>query len=179
MGRTKVALLLNVLMEGSRWCRQHRTLQVLGGSSTDLPSSGGGSPDKGYNKSSLHSTIMRTSRGRNNSAHAGRGLWVKVDLSIFKDEKGKNMVTYHSWQGDVANFHWSGLDDQHLLPYIFCSLQGFLGDLARSIGKDATLRCYGVLQMLDGQYDVIIAFNALSKEFYSLKQGLKWGHSWV
>ena len=69
-----------------------------------------------------------------------------------------------------GHFCWSGWDDQHLLPYIFCSLQGFLGNLARSLGKDATLN--DILQMLDKHYGVIMMFDALSKELYSLKQGL-------
>ena len=70
----------------------------------------------------------------------------------------------------MAIFHQSGLDDQHLLPYVFCSLQGFLGDLAQSLGKDATLS--DVLQMLDEHYGVVMTFDALSKVLYSLKQGL-------
>ena len=61
--------------------------------------------------------------------------------------KSNDVVTYHSWQWDVAIFHQSEWYYQHLLPYIFCSLQGFLGDVARSLGKDATLN--DVLQMLD------------------------------
>ena len=42
------------------------------------------------------------------------------------------------------------------------SLQGFLGDLARSLGKDATLT--DVLQMLDEHYDIVMTFDILSKE---------------
>ena len=49
------------------------------------------------------------------------------------------------------------------------ALQGFLGDLARSLCKDAIQS--DVLQMLDKHYGVIMTFNALSKELYSLKQG--------
>ena len=67
-------------------------------------------------------------------------------------------------------FHHSGWDDCHLLPYVFRSLQGFLGDLARSLGEDATMSY--VLQMLDEHYGVVMIFNALSKELYSLKQGM-------
>ena len=67
-------------------------------------------------------------------------------------------------------FHDSRWDDHHLLPYIFRSLQGFLGDLVRSLGEDATLG--DILQMLDEHYGVMMAFNALCKELYSLKQGM-------
>ena len=87
---------------------------------------------------------------------------MKVNLLIFKDEKTKDVVTYHSWQWDIAIFHCSGWDDQHLLLYIFWSLQGFPGDLARSLGKDATLT--NVLHMLNEHYGVVMMFNTLSKE---------------
>ena len=82
----------------------------------------------------------------------------------------KDAVTYCSWWWDTATFHWSGWDDQHLLLYVFCSLQGFPGDLAQSLGKDATLS--DILQMLDKHYGVIMTFDTLSKELYSLKQAL-------
>ena len=42
--------------------------------------------------------------------------------------------------------------------------------MVRSLGEDATLG--NVLQMLDEYYDVVMTFNALSKELYSLKQGM-------
>ena len=79
-------------------------------------------------------------------------------------------MTYHSWHWDVSIFCCSGWDDHHLLPYVFRSLQGFLGDLARSLGEDATLG--DVLQTLDEHYGDMMTFNALSKELYSLKQGM-------
>ena len=66
-------------------------------------------------------------------------------------------------------FCQSGWDHQHLLSYVFCSLQGFLGDLAQSLGKDANLS--DVLQTLDKHYGFVMIFEALSKELYSLKQG--------
>ena len=124
---------------GGRWHRWQRTLWALRGSSRGLPSSGGGSSDGGRDWHSLHSTMMRTSRGSNRSAHAGRGLQVKVNLPISKDKKVKDGVTYHSWWWDVAVFHQSGWDDQHLFSYFFCLLRGFPGNLARSLGEDATI----------------------------------------
>ena len=90
-------------------------------------------------------------------------------LPIFNDGKSKDAVTYHSWLWDMAIFCWSGWDDQHLLPYVFHLLQGFLADLAWSLGKDATLN--DILQTLDENYGLIMRFKALSKELYSLKQG--------
>ena len=92
---------------------------------------------------------------------------VKVSLLIFKDEKTKDAVSYHSW--DIAIFCHSGWDDQHLLPCVFWSLQGFPGDLARSLGEDTTLN--DVLQTLAKHFGVVMTFNTLSKELYSLKQG--------
>ena len=71
---------------------------------------------------------------------------------------------------DVAVFHLSGWHNHHLLLYIFYLLQGFPGDLASILDKDATLS--DVLQTLDKHYGVVIMFKTLSKEIYSLKQGL-------
>ena len=109
------------------------------------------------------------SRESNWARRAGRGMRIKVNLLIFKDEKTKDTVTYHSWRWDIAIFHCSGWDNQHLLPYIFWSLKGFPGDLARSLGKDATLT--SVLQTLDKHYGMVMTFNALSKELTSFRQG--------
>ena len=99
----------------------------------------------------------------------GRGIRVKVNLPIFKEEKTKGAVTYHSWQWDIGIFCQPGWNDQHLLPYVFQSLQGFMGELARSLGEDATLS--DVLHMLAKHYDIVMMFDTLSKELYSLKQG--------
>ena len=62
-----------------------------------------------------------------------------------------------------------GFDDQHFLLYVFSSLKGFPGDPARSLGEDATLT--DIFQMLDVHYSLVMMFDALSKELYSLKQG--------
>ena len=75
----------------------------------------------------------------NQPAQPGRGLRVKVNLLTFKDEKAKGVVTYHPWSWDVAIFHCSGWVDHDFLPYVIWSLQGFPGDLPRSLGKDSTL----------------------------------------
>ena len=66
-------------------------------------------------------------------------------------------------------FCHSGLDDYHLVPYVFRSTQGFPGDLMRSLGKDATLG--NVLWVLDEHYGIMMTFDALSEELYSLRQG--------
>ena len=51
------------------------------------------------------------------------------------------------------------------------------GNLARSLGKHATLN--DVLQMMDEHYGIVMRFDTLSKELYSLKQGSgKCGQIW-
>ena len=115
--------------------------------------------------------MMRTSQGSDRLAHGGRGIQVKVNLPIFEDEKVKDVVTYCSWQWDVAFFWWSVCDNQHLLPYIFSSLQGFLGDLARSFGEDASLS--NVLQTFDEHYGVVMMFNASVKSSIPLSR-IRW-----
>ena len=55
------------------------------------------------------------------------------------------------------------------VPYIFYLATGIPRQLARSLGKDATLN--DVLQILDEHYSIVMTFDALNKELYSLKQG--------
>ena len=157
-----------------RWWQWQRAPRIPRGSPGGSPSPGGACSDRGSNQSSMCLTSTRASHNSHRSVHEGRGLWVKVNLPIFKDEKTKDAVTYCLWWWDVAIFCCLGGDNRHLLPYIFCSLQGFLCDIARSLGKDATLS--NVLQMLDEPYGIIKMFNTLSKELYSLSkhQGRMW-----
>ena len=81
------------------------------------------------------------------------------------------MVTYHHGIGTCLCLCCSSWDDHHLLPYVLRSLQGVQGDIARSLGEDATLG--NVLQTLDRHCGAMMTFNALSKELYSLKQGME------
>ena len=122
----------------------------------------GGSSDWGSHQSSQQLTMMTVSRESNQTLWAGRSLRVKINLPIFQDRKTKDVVTYHSWQWDIAIFCHSGWDDQHLLLYVFQSLQAFPGDLTRSLGEEATLN--DILQMLDEHYGMVMMFDALSKE---------------
>ena len=139
------------------------------------PSLGGNSFDGQSEWSSRHSNQTRVSQQSIQSGWTGRGFRVKVSLPTFKDEKAKDTVTYCSWWWDMSMFCCSGLDNCHLLPYVFRSLQSFPGDLVRSLGEDATL-C-NVLQMLDEHYGVMITFDALCKELYSLKW--EWERMWL
>ena len=78
--------------QGSRWLRQQGRPQFPADPSGGSSSSGGGSSDQGSDWRSQQSTIMRVCRESNQSLWAGRGLRVKVNLPIFKDEKTKYAV---------------------------------------------------------------------------------------
>ena len=80
-----------------RWCKRQGTPWLLRDTSSGSPSSGGGSSCQGSEQSSHHATMMRLSRESNWAGRTGRGLRVKVNLPIFKNEKTKDAVTYHSW----------------------------------------------------------------------------------
>ena len=56
------------------------------------------------------------------------------------------------------------------IPMSSSLCKGFLGDLVRSLDEDGTLS--NVLWMLAEHYDIMMTFHALSKELYSLKQGM-------
>ena len=81
----------------------------------------------------------------------------------------QDTVTYHTWWWIIAIFCCLDWDDQNLLPYVFHSLQGFSGHLARCLWEDATLN--DIPQMLDKHYGMVMTFNTLSKGLYSLKHG--------
>ena len=100
---------------------------------------------------------------------------MKINLPIFKDEQSKEILTYCTWQWDVVIPRRSGCGDQAVLPHMYQSLKGFPGELAQSLGKDATLQ--EVLQVLDDHYGVVMTFNALHKELYMLLQGYQEGMS--
>ena len=80
-----------------RWHKRQGGPWLLRDTSGGSPSSGGGSSDWGSKQSSHQLTMMRGSRESNQAGRTGRGLRVKVNLPIFKDEKTKDAVTYHSW----------------------------------------------------------------------------------
>ena len=128
-------------MEGlrSRRCRLQRAPWVPRKPSAGSPSLGGDSSDGQKEWSLWYSNQIRVSQESGQSGWTGRGFRVKGNLPIFKDEKAKDAVTYHLWHWDVSMFYHSGWDDCHLLPYVFRSLWGFPGDLARSLDGDATL----------------------------------------
>ena len=113
-----------------RWCRRQGAPWLLRVTSCGSPSSGGGSSDWGSKWSSHQSAMTRGSRESNWAARTGRGLRVKVNLPIIKDEKTKYNVTYHSWQWDIAIFCHSGWVTNTCCHMFSGSLQGFPADLA-------------------------------------------------
>ena len=130
---------------------------IAEGASGGSPSSGGGNSNQGSDCSSHQLTRMGQSRESNQAGREGRGLRMKVNLPIFKDEKTKDAVTYHSWRWDIAIFYSLGWDNQHLLLHFFWSLQGFS---CQEFSGDVTLT--DILQMLNKHYGIVMTFNALS-----------------
>ena len=130
-----------------RWHWWWRTPGVPKCSSGGSSSSGDGSSDHESDQSSLHLTMIE---------HPAVAIdqCKQVETSewrlICQPSKMRNpRMQWHTIHGSgiLPSFCWSGWDDQHFLPYGFCSLQGFPGNLARSLGKDANL--YDVLETLD------------------------------
>ena len=103
---------------------------------------------------------------------------MKINLPIFKDEDTKDAVTYQIWHWDLPVYCYAGCWDCTLLPYAICFLQGYLGELVRSSGKDITLD--DVLTILDKHYNNVKALDALSQELFQMWMGekesvLDWG----
>ena len=91
---------------------------------------------------------------------------MKIKLPVFKDEDTKDAVIYQCWHWDLTVYHHAGCWDHTLLPYAICSLQGYLGELMRSLGTDITLD--DVLTILDEHYNNVKALDALNQELFQL-----------
>ena len=103
---------------------------------------------------------------------------MKINLTIFKDEDAKDMVTYQSWRWDLMVYRHAGCRDCTLLPYAIRSLQGYPGKLVWSSGTDITLD--GVLTILDEHYNNVKALDALNQELFQMRMAdkepvLDWG----
>ena len=83
---------------------------------------------------------------------------MKFNLSVFKDEDTKDAVTYQSWHWDLMVYCHMGCQDCTLLPYAIHSLQGYPGELVRSLGSNITL--------LDEHYSNVKALDALNQELF-------------
>ena len=96
---------------------------------------------------------------------------MKINLLVFKDQDTKDTVTYQSLCWDLTVYHHTGCQDHTLLPYTIHSLQGYLGELVRSLGTDFILDY--VLNVLDEQYNNVKALDALNQELFQLQMGKK------
>ena len=78
---------------------------------------------------------------------------------------------YQNWHWDVTVYHCAGCWDCTLLPYVIHSLQGYLGELVRSLGTDIMLD--DILTTLDEQYNNVRALDALNQELFQLRMDKK------
>ena len=91
---------------------------------------------------------------------------MKINLSIFKDEDKKDAAIYQSWCWDIMVYCQAGCQDCTLLPYVICFLQGYPGELVRSLGTDITLE--GLITVLDEHYNNVKALDILNQELFHL-----------
>ena len=96
---------------------------------------------------------------------------MKINLTVFKDEDTKDAITYQSWHWDLMVYHSAECQDHTLLLYTICSLQGYLGELVRSLGTDITQD--DILTILDEHYNNVKALDALNQELFQLCMGEK------
>ena len=89
---------------------------------------------------------------------------MKINLPVLMDEDTKDAITYQSGCWDLTVYHHTGCQDHTLLPYAIHSLQGYLGELVRSLGTDITL---------DEHYNNVKALYALNQELFQLCMGEK------
>ena len=60
---------------------------------------------------------------------------MKINLPVLKDENTKDAVTYQSWCWDLTVYYHTRCQDCTLLDYAIHSLQGYPGELVRSLGQ--------------------------------------------
>ena len=94
------------------------------------------------------------------------------------DEDAKDTITYQSWHWDLTVYHHTGFQDHTLLPYIIYSVQGYPGEMVKSLGMDITLD--DVLTILYEHYNNVKALDALNQELFQFCMGdketvLDWG----
>ena len=89
---------------------------------------------------------------------------MKINLLVFKDKDTKDAIMNQSWHWDLTVYHCTGCQDHTLLPYVICSLQGYLGELVRSSGMDVMVD--DVLIILNEHYNNVKALDALNQELF-------------
>ena len=85
---------------------------------------------------------------------------MKINMPVFKDEDKKEAITYQSLHWDLMVYCCGQCRDCTLLPYIIHSLQGYPGELVRSLGTDVTLD--DVLAILDEHYNIVKSLDVLN-----------------
>ena len=182
----------------SQWGQDHsQQWWDLWAALTLTPSPDHGFKSDGSSVSTSSSMSSRSDRSRG-SRHQQQG-WccqepgghMKINLPIFKNDNKKDAITYQSWHWDIMVYHQAGCWDG--IPYMICSLQGYLGELVRSLATDITL--VGVISVLDEHYSNVKAMGTLNQEFFQLWMANKetvsdcgyacqgtskslWPHSW-
>ena len=96
---------------------------------------------------------------------------MKISLPVFKDDDMKDAISCQSWHWDLTVYHQAGCWDCTLLPYAIHSLQGYLGELVRSVGTNITLDY--VFAILDEHYNNVNAQDAFNWELFQLQMGKK------
>ena len=89
---------------------------------------------------------------------------MKINLPVFKDEDMKDTVTYQGWHWYLTVYCHAECQDCTLLPYTIHSLQGYPGELVRSMGTDVTLD--DALTILDDHYNNVKALDTLNQELF-------------
>ena len=99
---------------------------------------------------------------------APQGTWRPYEdqPTSLKDKDTKDAIPCQSWHWYLTMYHHTGCWDHTLLPYVICSIQGYLGELVRSSGTDITLD--DVLTILDEHYNNVKALDALNQELFQL-----------
>ena len=92
---------------------------------------------------------------------------MKINLPVFKDEDGKDAVTYQSWRWYLTVYQCVGCKDCTLLPYTIWSLQGYPGELVWISSTDIMLD--DMLTILDEHYNNVKALEALNQELFQLR----------
>ena len=95
---------------------------------------------------------------------------MKINLPVFKNDDTKDAITYQSQCMDLTVYCHTGCWDCTLLPYVICSLQGYLQEVVRGLGMDITLD--DVLTIFNEHYNVK-ALDALNQELFQLCMGDK------
>ena len=152
---------------GRRWCRKQSTPQLLKDTSGGSPASGGSSDWEA--KCSHQLTMMRGSRESNWAGRTGQGLRVKVNLLIFMEEKDQECSDVPFLAVGHSYFPLLGLGWPTLVAVCPLVITGVPWRSCQEFRQGCYLNQH--LVVLDKYYGMVMTFDTLSKELYSIKQG--------